>query len=243
MLGLVELALLAHELESSLAERSVSVDYSRALDEMREALERDAEHVAVGAAPGRAGDAAEQFQSLLGEWARHAEALAAESGKLLRGEVRAEGALLRSAELETLWPALVHLLRNAVDHGLELPDERGDKSPEGRLTLSVAVTPSCLLLTVEDDGKGIDLEAIRAAALTRGLRQAHQVAAYSRPELLELLFEPGFSTRGEVSELSGRGVGLAAARRQVEALGGLITVESELRRGTRFLISMPVAER
>lgn len=212
MLGLLKLASLAHELESSVAEQSSGVDRSRALDAMRLALEDDVEP----AARHDGGEGRERAQALLNEWARHAEVLAAESGKLLRVEVRAEeGVGVEGATVEKLWPALLHLLHNAVDHGLESPHQRGDKPRVGRLTLSAEIRGACFVLTVEDDGRGI------------------------APGAIERLFEPGFTTRAEVTALSGRGVGLDAARRQVEALGGRIAVETELGQGTRFMISVP----
>jgi chemotaxis protein histidine kinase CheA len=130
---------------------------------------------------------------------------------------------------------LVHLIRNAVDHGLERPDERraSGKAFPATLELGASREGSSVLIEVADDGKGIDWPRIQALAERRGLASA------SRADLTEALFTRALSTRDQLSETSGRGMGLDAVRREIRALGGSIEVESELGRGCRFKLRVP----
>jgi two-component system, chemotaxis family, sensor kinase CheA len=134
-----------------------------------------------------------------------------------------------------LWAALVHLIRNAVDHGLERPDERraSGKAFPATLELGASREGNSVLIEIADDGKGIDWTRIQELAERRGLASA------SRADLTEALFATALSTRDELSEISGRGMGLDAVRREIRALGGSIEVESELGRGCRFKLRVP----
>jgi two-component system chemotaxis sensor kinase CheA len=131
------------------------------------------------------------------------------------------------------WASMVHVVRNAVDHGIEPADERvrAGKPAAGHLELRGRREGRTLVFSVRDDGRGIDWEAVRARALTFGM------PAGSRPDLIEALFADGLSTRSEASEMSGRGVGLGALRQVVRDLGGAVDVESEPGRGTTFRFS------
>lgn len=144
--------------------------------------------------------------------------------------------------LEKLQGALVHLLRNAVDHGLELPTERerAGKHHEGALTLRVEQQGNLLYLEASDDGRGIDLAAVRRVAEKRGLVSADESARLNDNQVRDLIFRPGFSTRADVTDTSGRGVGLDAVRAAVEALQGRIEVASTPGQGTRFILTLPV---
>ncbi len=137
--------------------------------------------------------------------------------------------------------ALVHLLRNAVDHGLEPSDFRQalGKAGAGRITLRVRADGDMLHVEVEDDGRGMDPDRLRQTAVVRGLLTAAKAAALSEREAIELIFLQGFSTREEVSELSGRGVGMDVVKRKVEALGGSVAVSSRLGRGTTVHLRLP----
>lgn len=136
-----------------------------------------------------------------------------------------------------LWPTLVHLVRNSVDHGLETTGERiaAGKSAAARLTLSAHQHNGIMTLVIADDGRGIDWERLRTKAATAGLRVETQ------EDLVAALFADGVSTRTEVSDTSGRGIGLAAVREVVTSLGGAIRVTSTLGVGTRFQIEIPNA--
>ena len=143
--------------------------------------------------------------------------------------------------LDALRSPLVHLVRNAVDHGLEAPalrQQRG-KHAEGVLVVRVEQQGNMLFLSVADDGNGVDLGKVSEAALRRGLHTEAELEAMSPSEVQQLIFSPGFSTRQEVSELSGRGVGLDIVRSQIHALSGSVEVQSVAGQGTRFVLSLP----
>lgn len=134
-----------------------------------------------------------------------------------------------------LWAALVHVVRNAIDHGIESPDERSSlgKTAAPLLSLRLREVGSEIELTVEDNGRGIDFSKVRAKA------QALGIPADSDSELTQALFVEGLSTRDEVSEISGRGVGMSAVQRACEELGGHIDVQTAYGQGTRFVLRIP----
>jgi len=136
-----------------------------------------------------------------------------------------------------VWATLVHLIRNAVDHGLERPDERraSGKPFPATLELGASHDGSSVLIEIADDGRGIDWSRIQQLAQERGLPST------SRADLTEALFATALSTREELSETSGRGMGLAAVRREIRALGGSIEIESERGQGCRFKLRVPSA--
>ncbi|MBE7380076.1 MAG: hybrid sensor histidine kinase/response regulator [Leptolyngbya sp. SIO1E4] len=142
--------------------------------------------------------------------------------------------------LETLTDPLMHLLRNAFDHGLEDPETRmaAGKSRQGLIEISATHRHNRTVITVKDDGRGIPLEKIRQRAEQMGL-DADLLAAASEPELLSLIFEPGFSTSAAVTDLSGRGVGMDVVRNNLQQVRGEITVETDPGQGTTFTLSVP----
>lgn len=144
--------------------------------------------------------------------------------------------------LEKLNGALVHLLRNAVDHGLESPAdrERAGKHHEGALTLRIEQQGNLLFLEASDDGRGIDVKHVRQAAESRGVVAPEELARMNDNQIRDLIFRPGFSTRTDVTDTSGRGVGLDAVRAAVETIQGRIEVASALGQGTRFMLTLPV---
>src|ERR1700737_2409913 len=143
--------------------------------------------------------------------------------------------------LEALRGPLVHLVRNAVDHGLEAPEvrEKRGKHREGALVVRVEQQGNMLFVEVADDGAGLDLARIREVAAQRGLATPEEIATMPVPQLSQLIFRPGFSTKVEVSEVSGRGVGLDVVQRQIEALRGHVEVHTVQGQGTRFVLSLP----
>lgn len=145
--------------------------------------------------------------------------------------------------LEAIHAPLMHLLRNAVDHGLETPAERLrlGKPARGTVTIRAYHKGSAVVLEVEDDGRGLDPQAIRRKAVQRGFLD--EAAARTMPdrELLYLLCEPGFTTRDAVTEVSGRGVGLDVVKVRVEKLKGSLAMQSELGRYTRFRLFLPLS--
>ncbi len=137
---------------------------------------------------------------------------------------------------------LKHLLRNAVSHGIEAPEERErfGKPRKGKVTLHAQHLEGNILITVSDDGRGIDYEAIRRKAVERGLISKEQAAAMSERELGGLLFVPGFSTAEKVSDISGRGVGLDVVKRMIEEINGRIEMTSQPGEGTTFSLTLPL---
>jgi two-component system sensor histidine kinase and response regulator WspE len=138
---------------------------------------------------------------------------------------------------------LGHLLRNAVDHGLERPEARraAGKPEEGSITLEAKHRGGALVVTVRDDGKGIDVARLRARIVEKGLVDAETAKSLSDAETLEFLFLPGFSTAAQVTDISGRGVGLDVVQSTVQRAGGIVHVTSAFGQGTTFEMQMPVA--
>ncbi|KAM3111096.1 hybrid sensor histidine kinase/response regulator [Phormidesmis sp. 146-33] len=150
--------------------------------------------------------------------------------------------LVDKAVAEKLFDPLLHLVRNAFDHGIEpaaVRQQRG-KPEKGQITLSAYYQGRHLVLEVQDDGNGLDFDQIRHRAIERQLISLEKAHSLTQNQLTDLLFEPGFSTVSQVSDLSGRGVGLDVVRNQVQALRGSVTVDSELHRGTTFKLQIPL---
>ncbi|MEO8380123.1 MAG: chemotaxis protein CheW, partial [Acidobacteriota bacterium] len=142
--------------------------------------------------------------------------------------------------VEELTDPLMHIIRNALDHGIESAEERQatGKNPVGKVTLTAYQQGNSVVLDVTDDGRGIDPERVRKVAAERGLIGAKDVIDAARAH--ELLFTPGFSTAAQVSEISGRGVGLDVVKRNIQELKGTIDVMSRVGEGTTFRISLPI---
>jgi two-component system chemotaxis sensor kinase CheA len=169
----------------------------------------------------------------------HASELAAQLGKPVRVRIDAGGAALERSLLERLQEPLMHMVHNAIDHGIEPRGERVNKPTVARVEIIARSVGPEVEVTVLDDGRGVDLERVRRRAHERGLLDEAAAATAGPDELFGLLFESGFSTSATVSELSGRGVGLDAVRRAVESLGGEVAVSSEPGRGARFSLRVP----
>ncbi|AKC87965.1 chemotaxis protein CheA [Pseudoxanthomonas suwonensis] len=144
--------------------------------------------------------------------------------------------------VEALADPLVHLVRNGIDHGVESPElrEAAGKARVGRLRLSAQQEGDYVGIEVQDDGAGIDPERLRAKAREKGLLDPEAAARLGPEECLNLIFLPGFSTKAEVTDISGRGVGMDVVQSRIRELGGQIQIQSELGRGTRFLIRVPL---
>ena len=168
---------------------------------------------------------------------------AAEAGKSVELVIDDDGARADKTVVEALFEPLLHLLRNAVDHGLEPADVRraAGKPPIGRLTLSIRLHADTLLVEVADDGRGIDLGRLRAAALARGVASEAELETMGDAEAMALIFRPGFSTAAAVTRLSGRGVGLDAVRSAIAALGGTIAIASKPGAATTASLTLPIS--
>ncbi|MBU6308689.1 MAG: hybrid sensor histidine kinase/response regulator [Planctomycetes bacterium] len=163
-------------------------------------------------------------------------------GKQVKFEVRGEQTGVDRDILDKLEAPLSHLIRNSLDHGIELPADReaAGKSPAGTIRLEARHRAGMLQITLTDDGRGIDVEHLRVKAVARGL-VARQVADHlTELELLEFLFLPGFSTKDQVTEISGRGVGLDVVQSMVKSVGGSVRVATQTGRQTTFTLQLPI---
>jgi two-component system sensor histidine kinase and response regulator WspE len=163
-------------------------------------------------------------------------------GKQARLIVEGEKTEVDRDVLEKLEAPLSHLLRNAVDHGLESPEERtaAGKSATGTIRVEALHRAGMLSVTLADDGRGVDLEKLRSKIVARGLNSADLVRRMTEGELLEFLFLPGFSTAPQVTEYSGRGVGLDVVQSTVRRVGGSVRVTTSPGRGTTFHMQLPI---
>jgi two-component system, chemotaxis family, sensor kinase CheA len=179
-------------------------------------------------------------KSVFSRMPRLVRELSGQLGKDARLFITGEGTEIDKTVIEQLADPLTHLLRNAIDHGIERPDERvaGGKPAQGSIHLAAEHRSGRIVIEVADDGRGINRERVLARGRERGL-----VAADAQPsdeEIDNLIFLPGFSTAETVSNVSGRGVGMDVVRRNIQALGGRITVQSRHGEGSRFLLSLPL---
>lgn len=144
--------------------------------------------------------------------------------------------------IDEIGDPITHLIRNALDHGLEAPEDRiqAGKPRKGTLRIGAVHEDNQVVLSVEDDGAGIRADRIRSSAVAKGIVSSEEAAKLSDPEAVRLIFRPGFSTASQVSEISGRGVGMDIVRTEIERMNGTIEIDSEAGRGTRFLIRLPL---
>ncbi|MBI5696566.1 MAG: chemotaxis protein CheA [Nitrospirae bacterium] len=166
--------------------------------------------------------------------------LSRERGKEVELTFKGEATELDKTVIDEIGEPLLHLIRNAVDHGIETPAERIEKrkSPVGEVKLTAAQEGNHIIITVSDDGAGISTERLKAKA--EKVYSHETVEAMGRDNLLELIYEPGFSTAAEVTQVSGRGVGLDVVKKNVARLGGLVEVDSVPDKGTTFTIKLPL---
>src|SRR5256885_11847711 len=163
---------------------------------------------------------------------------------LFRSEIdlvlRGEDTELDKMMVEELTDPLMHIIRNAIDHGIESAAERvaAGKAPEGKVILNAYQQGNSVVLDVKDDGRGIDPEHIRKIAVSRGI--VGEKDAFDAQRALEVIFAPGFSTAAQVSEISGRGVGLDVVKKNIQDLKGTIDVISTPGEGSTFRISLPI---
>ena len=144
--------------------------------------------------------------------------------------------------LDEIGEPLIHLLRNSIDHGIETPQERtsAGKGETGKIKLNARRHGNQVIVEVSDDGAGIDPEKIKAAAIKKGFSTQAELAKLNRDQLINLIFLPGFSTAKEVTETSGRGVGMDVVKTKVTALGGTVHLESKISIGTKTTIKLPI---
>jgi two-component system chemotaxis sensor kinase CheA len=180
------------------------------------------------------------LRSLLGRFPRLVRDVAAEQSKQIRLETDGEDTEIDKAVMDLLADPLNHLVRNAIDHGIEDPATRqaAGKNPAGVVRIAARQSAGQLLIEVSDDGRGLDLDAILAKAADLGVTAPGETP--SDEEIRDLIFHPGLSTAEKVTQISGRGVGMDVVRKKLESAGGRIAVESQCGQGTRFLVSLPL---
>jgi len=168
--------------------------------------------------------------------------LSKEMGKKVNLIINGEETELDKTLIEEINDPLVHLIRNSVDHGIESPDERKKKGkdPVGTLILSADQEGNNIIITVEDDGKGIDPNVIKVKAIEKGLITEEKAEVMSTQETFGLIFSPGFSTASVVTNVSGRGVGMDVVRTNVAKLRGIINIDSTVDTGTKIIIKLPL---
>ena len=144
--------------------------------------------------------------------------------------------------IEEINDPLVHLIRNSVDHGVEKPEDRVKigKNPKGKIILAAEQLGNNIVITIEDDGKGINPEVIKEKAIAKGLLTKEKAKELTRQEIISLIFLPGFSTAEKASNVSGRGVGMDVVKTNVSKLRGIINIESEVNKGTKIEIKLPL---
>ncbi|WLH11754.1 hybrid sensor histidine kinase/response regulator [Pseudomonas hefeiensis] len=182
------------------------------------------------------------FADVLSGQTRMVRDLGRSLGKQVRLEIEGEKTQVDRDVLEKLEAPLTHLLRNAVDHGIESPEQRvlAGKPAEGLIRLRASHQAGLLVLELADDGAGVDLERVRRSVVERGLSPEQTAANLSEEELLTFLFLPGFSLRDTVTEVSGRGVGLDAVQHMVRQLRGAVVLEQTAGEGSRFHLEVPL---
>ncbi len=241
MLSVGELVLVKSSLRS-IAERLKAEGGDPALaGELQRAnrtLERRLDELQAGILEVRMVPLEQVFEKL----ARMVRKLAREIGKEVELDVSGGEVELDKLIVEELSDPLMHLIRNAIDHAIEAPEQRvGRGKPRaGQVRLSAAQKGNHVQIVVEDDGAGIDEDRIREVAVQRGLATARSAGELSRRDVMNLIFVPGFSTARQVTALSGRGVGMDVVKNNVANLSGIIDLQTERGRGTRFEITLPV---
>ena len=237
-----ELHVLSREIMDSVVQlQEVSSDLETALTDT-EGTERE-----LGRASRQMQTAIEQarmrmLSEVLGRFPRLLRDLSLAHGKQVELVVRGSSTLVERSVLEVLEDPLLHLVRNAFDHGIEAPELRmaAGKAPKGKIEIAAGYRGNQTVITVSDDGNGVDFAKLRDRALQMGLSES-DLDGSSQSELLELIFEAGFSTADGVTELSGRGVGMDVVRSNLSMIGGSVRVETEAGQGTTFVLTVPVS--
>ncbi|RME86507.1 MAG: hybrid sensor histidine kinase/response regulator, partial [Planctomycetota bacterium] len=179
---------------------------------------------------------------LFQDYPRMVKKIAAELGKKVVFQIEGENTLLDKNLLEAIRPAITHLVRNSIDHGIETPEERREagKDEAGKVVLKAYPKGNHVFIELEDDGKGIGEDLIRKKALEKNLLPPEKLATLDRQDLLNLIFTPGFSTKEKASQISGRGIGLDIVHHTIDRLKGHITVQTEPGQFTRFILQLPM---
>jgi two-component system chemotaxis sensor kinase CheA len=182
------------------------------------------------------------IEQLFSRFPRMVRDLAVTVGKEIELEMDGKETELDRTLIEELGDPLIHILRNAVDHGIEPPSLRkqAGKREAGTIHLAASHEDNQVVIRIEDDGAGMDLERLKQTAIAKGLITEEEAGRLTEKEALALIFRPGFSTAAQVSEVSGRGVGMDIVRDSIERMNGTIDIDTTLGQGTRMRIALPL---
>ncbi|OXS56828.1 hypothetical protein B1A99_18350 [Cohnella sp. CIP 111063] len=182
------------------------------------------------------------IEQLFNRFPRLVRDLSQQAGKEIQFTIEGKETELDRTLIEEIGDPLIHILRNAADHGIESPDEREKlgKPRKGQLLLQASHQENAIVIRVKDDGRGIDPEKVKRKAVHKGFITEQEAARLSDKELIALIFHSGMSTAEQVTELSGRGVGMDIVRTQIEKLNGLIDIDTTLGQGTEITIKLPL---
>lgn len=182
------------------------------------------------------------IKKIFGRFPRVVRDLARSLNKEICLELNGEDTDLDKNLVEALSDPLIHLVRNAVDHGIESPEARLalGKSREGKIILSAQQEGDHILLVIQDDGAGIDPEVLRSKVVEKGLMDAESAARLDNRGCFNLIFLPGFSTKSQISDVSGRGVGMDVVKTSISQLNGVVEIDSILGKGSKFIIKLPL---
>src|SRR5690606_36442525 len=180
---------------------------------------------------------------LFDDYPRAVRSLSRELAKEVRLEIVGESIHVDRAVLDAIAEPLIHIVRNAIDHGIEDPDDRAlaGKPREGLIRIHANLVGSTLRIEISDDGKGIDVESVRRRIVELGLVGAEPARQLSHDELVSYVFHQGLSTLRTATEVSGRGIGLDVVLKNIEAMGGAVTVSSVLTKGTSLRLQVPIS--
>ena len=261
MLGFADISRSAHQLEDvfAAAKRDLLNVDTRAFDlvfRTREIISARVEELARasaseteltnpegGAAAGPNRLTMLPFATVFASFPQAVRELARSFNKVVELTVVGHETELEGRVIESIADPLVHLIRNAVDHGIEAPAERLrlGKPPAGAILISAERHGDRVVVTVRDDGRGIDIAELQATAVRKGIGKAEELRRWTNERLLDLIFESGFSTRVQATDVSGRGVGMDVVRVVVDGLGGAVHVQSDFLQGTTVVMDLPVS--
>ncbi len=232
------LARIAGELKSAVAGNRSAEALVAKLDDALHSLERtseDIQHGTLGLRMVPIGPLLTRFHRVIRDVARS-------GGKNIRLNIRGENTELDKRMIDELGDPLIHLIRNAADHGIESPDARAalGKPPQGTISVEAYHRGGNVVIRLADDGRGIDIERLRDKAVEKGLLAAAGAEKMNRQQLLQLVWLPGLSTAEKISAVSGRGMGMDIVRAKIERLNGTVELESEPGRGTTASIKLPL---
>ncbi|MCS6782643.1 MAG: response regulator [Gloeomargarita sp. SKYBB_i_bin120] len=235
-----------HVLSQEIAERVLRVREAAAdIEFMVEAIEevvRSFQRITTGLQEGINSARMEPFSRVTDRLPRAVRNVALKCGKQVQLEIEGRETLIDKMILEKLMDPMTHLVNNAIVHGIGTPAQRtaAGQSPTGRIVIRAGHQGNQTVITVSDDGVGINPDRVKAKAIERGLITPEQAQSMSKQEVYQLLFMPGFSTKDQADEFAGRGVGLDVVRKNLAEIRGTVVVDSEVGKGTTFTIRLPL---